>query len=96
LGITLQAVGVWTLAGSWCAAHLTDGYIPADALRMVCRRNAATYAQELVDRNLWAAAGDGWQFVDWAQWNPTKATIEAKRDANRARVEAYRRRRREV
>ena len=27
IGISMEAVGVWTMAGTWCARHLTDGYI---------------------------------------------------------------------
>lgn len=88
----MQAVGVWTLAGSWCAAHLTDGQVPADALRLVCRRNVDKYARELVERHLWAEEIDGWAFVDWHQWQASKATIEAKRESARAR-QARRRRR---
>jgi hypothetical protein len=91
IGISLSAVGVWTLAGSWCSAHLTDGYIPADALHMVCRRRTATQVQELVDRNLWTPLGDGWQFVDWAQWQKSKAEVEERRLANRERVAKWRR-----
>jgi hypothetical protein len=92
LGISLSAVGVWTLAGSWCSSHLTDGYIPADALAMVCRRKTTAQVQELVERNLWTPMGDGWQFVDWSQWQKSKTEVEAKRAATRARQEAYRQR----
>jgi hypothetical protein len=31
LGLTLEAIGLWTLAGCWCARYLTDGYIPIEA-----------------------------------------------------------------
>lgn len=96
IGISLSAVGVWTLAGSWCASHLTDGYIPADALHMVCRRNTSKPVQELVDRCLWTPAGDGWQFVDWLQWQKSRETIEGKRAATRARQEAWRQRQRQT
>lgn len=92
IGISLGAVGVWTLAGSWCAQHLTDGYIPADALAMICRRKVDRQAQELVERNLWTPVGDGWQFVDWSQWQLTRAEVEARRAGARER-QARRRRR---
>jgi hypothetical protein len=96
IGISLSAVGVWTLAGSWCSAHLTDGYIPEDALLMVCRNKATRRPiQELLDRNLWTVAGDGFQFVDWMQWQRSKTEIQAKRAATRARQEAYRERKRQ-
>lgn len=92
IGISLEAVGVWTLAGSWCAQHLTDGYIPADALLMICRRRTPRAAQELVDRNLWIPVADGWQFVDWRQWQRTRSDIEARRRATRERVTRWRER----
>ena len=101
LGIGLPAVGVWTLAGSWCSAHLTDGYIPADALRLVCsvltpadQRALGRATHELVERSLWTPSGDGWQFVDWGQWQKSREQVLAARAATRARQEAYRERKR--
>ena len=93
LGITMSAAGVWVLGGSWCARHLTDGYIPADALAMVCRRRLTREPAELVERTLWTPVGDGWQYVDWTQWQKSKAEVEKKREASRSRVEAWRRKR---
>lgn len=96
IGISMEAVGVWTMAGTWCARHLTDGYIPADALPMVCGRKVNRAAQELVNRTLWTPTGDGWQFVDWLQWQKPRAEIEAKRADARKRQEAWRQRQREA
>jgi hypothetical protein len=90
IGISLSAVGVWTMAGTWCMAHLTDGYIPSDALRMVCRRKTLKEEQELVIRNLWTEVGDGYQFVDWLQWQRSREYIESKRAASRDRQRKHR------
>lgn len=94
IGISTSAAGVWVLAGTWCMAHLTDGYIPADALTMVCRRKPTKEAAELVDRDLWAPTFDGWQYVDWLQWQKSKEVIEGRRAAAKARQEAWRAKRR--
>jgi len=95
IGISMEAVGVWTMAGTWCARHLTDGYIPADALVMVCGKKVARAAQELVTRSLWTHTGDGFQFIDWTQWQKPRSEIEARRAATRARQEAWRKRQQE-
>lgn len=89
LELSLPAVGLWTLAGSWCASYLTDGEI---TLRAIGRLggNAKT-AKELVDAGLWLPAGeDTYQFKDWIDYQPLKAEIEAERDAARERMKNIR------
>ena len=71
------AVGLWTLAGTWSAANLTDGVIPEwlpDELGVPKR-----FASALVTAGLWAQDGAGWRFVDWSPNQPTRAEVEAKR-----------------
>jgi hypothetical protein len=70
-----RAIGLWTLAGAWCAFNLTDGQVPPDQVaELGCTRTAA---QWLVDVRLWHAAGHdcsacpqpepgGWVFHEWA------------------------------
>lgn len=76
------AIGVWTLAGSWCADNLTDGFVPADVLP---RWGGRADASALVRAGLWLEAvkdGEpGWQFHDWARFQPDAASIKAKREA---------------
>lgn len=70
-----RAIGLWTLAGSWCAFNLTDGHIPPGQVAELGCTSAA--AQWLVDVRLWHAAGHdcpacpqpepgGWVFHEWA------------------------------
>lgn len=83
------AVGVWTLAGSWCANYLTDGEIKAG----VVRRFGATeeMIRELVESGLWIEReGATYQFKDWDHYQPLKSDIEAERDAARERMKAVR------
>lgn len=72
----VAAIGLWTLAGSWCGSNRTDGFVPASVLRRWSsswRKHAAT----LVRAELWEPAeidGEtGWLFHDWEDCNPSKA-----------------------
>lgn len=92
IGISANAAGVWVLAGAWCAQNLTDGAITTDQLRCVCPMATRTAAaSELVRRGLWEATPTGWQFVDWEQWQPTKAQVEARREAEAEKKRRQRR-----
>jgi len=93
LGMSLEAVGAWTLAAVWCARHLTDGYIPNEAMATVIGRKRAVL-KELADRNLITPAPGGWQYVDWSQYQRTRAQVEAEREAGRRRLADWRARKR--
>jgi hypothetical protein len=95
----LQAVGLWTLCGNWAARNLTDGFIPDT----VIEENHGT--QQLVDYlvnarvrpdepGLWIVADGGYQFHDWHLYQPTRASVEAEREATRKRVTRWREQRR--
>lgn len=77
------AMGLWVRAGSWAAAHATDGKIPADLLSSLGGRRAD--ADRLVKAGLWDAEPDGWRFHDWLGYQPsshdTKLLREAKQSA---------------
>lgn len=79
----LPAVGLWQLAGTWCADNTTDGFVPCEQVEEWDPR--LRYAKRLVDVALWHEAehdGEaGYQFHDWAEYQPTKASIEAEREA---------------
>jgi hypothetical protein len=86
------ALGLWVRAGSWCGAHLTDGRLPAG---MVGTLGGHTRdARKLIAAGLWCQTEDGYQFVDWEQWQPTKAQVKAEREATRQRVSKWREQRR--
>jgi len=74
------AMGLWVLAGSWAAAHLTDGWVPRDvALRYGTQRQA----ERLVAAGLWEPGevdGEpGWFFHAWSEYQPTRKEVEQKR-----------------
>ena len=78
------AVGLWALAGSWCADYLTDGAIRKGQIRRLGGTEAE--AQELVDAGLWIPTDDGWQFRDWTEYQPTREAVEAERNSAKERM----------
>lgn len=82
----LEAMGLWTLAGSWCADNLTDGFVPAD---VVWRWTGGMEAAELLAKQLVAAGlwhedeedGDrGWRFHDWSDVQKTREQVLSQRE----------------
>lgn len=84
--VSLEAIGLWTLAGSWSGRYLTEGVIPKRAIGKIGGTEAL--AQQLVDAGLWLDNGDSWRFHDWTDSNPTKEQVISKREK---RAEAGRR-----
>lgn len=78
----LEAVGLWTFAGSWSSDNLTDGFVPAEVLTRWHPR-PEKIAQRLVDAGLWERVevnGEvGYQFHEWEAHQPTKAEVEDRR-----------------
>jgi hypothetical protein len=80
-----QAVGLWTLAGAWCAKELTDGFVPEYILDDLGATKAV--AQKLVVAELWESVDGGWKFIGWGKYQPTRAQVleEREREAERKR-----------
>lgn len=71
------ALGLWVRAGSWSMQQLTDGFIPN---QIVAALGATTAdAAALVSARLWDAAPGGFQFHDWAEYQPTREQVLAER-----------------
>lgn len=87
--LSLEAVGVWTLSGSWCSSYLTDGEINLKSIRRI--GGDLPQAEELVNAGLWLEVGPQvYQFKDWDEYQPLKASVEAEREAARERMAAVR------
>lgn len=87
------AIGLWTMAGSWSAHDLTDGYVPAF---MVEEFGAELeHAEALVMTGLWERIEDdervGFEFVKWSEYQPTKTDVEDQREKERERKRKQRR-----
>lgn len=86
--LSLEAVGIWTLAGSWCAKYLTDGAVTGKAIARL--GGSPALCEELVAAGLWLVIPDGYQFKDWDDYQPLKDDVEAEREAARERMKAVR------
>lgn len=82
------AVGVWSIAGSWCADELTDGHVPEFMLGVWGVPPSA--AQSLVNAGLWERTDGGYLFCNWLEYQPRKADVDAEREASRARMRELR------
>lgn len=86
--LDLEAVGLWTLAGTWCADYLTDGAIGIKTIRRL--GGDKDLAQTLVDAGLWLEDDEGYQFKDWEDYQPLKEQVEAERAAAQERMRQVR------
>lgn len=88
----LEAIGLWTVAGSWSSRQLTDGRIPD--WYITTWPNGKKLAARLVDARLWHRPGhgceqcpdiaDGYLFHDFNQANPLRDDVLDKRDKKAA------------
>lgn len=87
--LSLSAVGLWTMAGTWCAKQLTDGHVTPGRVRKFGATDDVV--AELVACGLWVADGPGWQFKNWEQYQPTRESVESQREYERERKRKQRR-----
>lgn len=83
----LEAIGLWTIAGSHCRAHKSNGFVP-EWLVLSWPRGRAT-ARRLVSAGLWHADEEkgepGWRFHDWLDIHNDADELEKQREAARER-----------
>ncbi|WP_062077715.1 hypothetical protein [Demequina globuliformis] len=82
------ALGTWVACGTWSTQHLTDGKIPRGIVESFV--GTLDGAETLVDARMWKRTKAGYQFINWAKYQPTKADVEQKREDERARVAEWR------
>lgn len=82
------AMGIWVLAGSYCGAYNTAGFVPDWWVRE-WGRTGTTAARKLVDIGLWDEAEQdgepGYQFHDWNDYQPLSEQVERSREAWRSK-----------
>lgn len=86
----LAALGLWTMAGSWCADQLTDGIVPDYMIEEW--GGSKVLVEWLVKAELWLELPEGTEFKNWAEYQPTKAEKEAEREKNREKLAKWRER----
>lgn len=84
------AIALWVTCGSWCAKHLTDGFVPMSRVKRSGYKHAEKGAAELVRVGLWEAGAGGFQFRGWSEYQPTRARVEADRAATAEKVRRHR------
>jgi hypothetical protein len=86
---SLAAIGLWTKALSYCARHLTDGFVPkliVIELAHLPPEPALNLAKELVRARLWKAVGTkGFKFHDYLEYNPSAKILKSQRVKSTAR-----------
>lgn len=85
----LAAMGLWSLAGSWCGDQMSDGLVSGFVLRR-WHSDWESLAFMLVEAGLWNVTDvEGrphHEFHDWTDYNFTRDKIMADRLAERMRV----------
>lgn len=83
------AMGLWVRAGSWSAAHLTDGFVPD---HMIAVLGSPAQKSKLVTAGLWIPVDGGCQFHGWNDdgRQPTAKSVREKREKAAARQSKHR------
>lgn len=84
----LAAIGLWTVAGTWCSKHLTDGRVPGFMLEEWGAD--VSHGTALVAAGLWVETEAGYAFHAWDEYQPSRADVQAHRDRERRRKEEWR------
>lgn len=78
-----EAMGLWIRSLSWCAQQLTDGHVPDGIIHAFGGRELS---HRLVDAGLWHQVDGGFEFNDWHDYQPTRESVMAEREAARSRM----------
>jgi len=87
MGLSNAAVGLWARALSYAAGHLTDGFIPSAFVERYMENGEVA---ELLDVGLWLQNDVGYIVHDWAEYQPSAASVVAKRQASADRMRQVR------
>jgi hypothetical protein len=86
----LEAMGLWTVSGSFCMAYLTDGFISEWWVRQQPR--GMVLAKRLIEAGLWKpaknAGEDGFQFHDWKPECTKAHVLEAREKARQRKAKS--------
>jgi hypothetical protein len=80
-----EAIGLYVMALTYSAHHLTDGHVPAGWVKEKAGPKARKLAAALTEppsgfeHGLWDLNGTGWVIHDYLDYNPSRESILAKR-----------------
>ena len=83
-----KAIGLWTLAGAFCARELTDGFVPDYMIPELW--STPKIADELVSVGMWERVENGYKFVHWSEFQPTSDEVKSKRQNESERKRRWR------
>ena len=83
-----KAIGLWTLAGAFCARELTDGFVPDYMIPELW--STPKIADELVRVGMWERVENGYKFVHWSEFQPTSDEVKSKRQNESERKRRWR------
>lgn len=86
--VRAEAIGTWTLCGTWSADKLKDGFVPAFMVEELGGTIAG--AEALVAAKLWKRKASGFLFVNWDEFQPMREKVLAHRQKETERKANYR------
>lgn len=90
----VAAMGLWVLAGCWSAGEELDGFVPAYMVARLGGAEGEALASSLVSAGFWLEdehdGEAGYRFHQWAEYQPTRAQLEVKREQARERMNRVR------
>jgi hypothetical protein len=82
-----EAVGLFVRCGTYCARHLTDGFIPEDVALLY---GAPELVETLVRTKLWRRTRGGYRMRDYLAYNPSAQTVDKERAQKAERQKRWR------
>lgn len=78
---TRGALGLHLMALSYCAGHLTDGYVDEEFVeeKLPSKAERVKLVGALIEAGLWIAVEGGWRINDFLDYNPSRADVEERR-----------------
>lgn len=78
-----EAMGLWIQAGTWSSLNRRDGFVPADIIGHF--GTDCDTADVLVTAGFWREVPEGYEFVDWNDYQPSRLELDEKRAADAER-----------
>lgn len=82
-----EAVGLYVRCGTYCAQHLTDGFIPEQVALLY---GSPELVETLVRTKLWRRVRGGWRMPDYLAYNPSARTVDNERAKKAERQKRWR------
>jgi hypothetical protein len=78
----VEACGLYVWALTYSAHNLTDGHVPGAWVKQAVGARARRLAARLIAQGLWVENGTGYVIHDYLDFNPSRASVLAKRKAD--------------